>query len=82
MERIDEIGVIGGGAVGLACLLSVLRGIARDIVVVNRDRKRAKAVVTDLQYGAVLSSFVQIRDGYYPDPSDYGRPRSDSIRVR
>jgi malate/lactate dehydrogenase len=44
-----------------------LRGIAREIVVVNRDRKRAKAVVTDLQYGAALSSVVQIHDGEYSD---------------
>ena len=63
-----KIGVIGAGAVGSACLLSsILRGIAREIVVVNRDRKRAKAVVTDLQYGAALSSVVQIRDGDYSD---------------
>jgi malate/lactate dehydrogenase len=48
-----KIGVIGAGAVGSACLLSsILRGIAREIVVVNREPKRAKAVVTDLQYGA------------------------------
>src|SRR3989442_6633434 len=63
-----KIGVIGAGAVGSACLLSsILRGIAREIVVANRDRKRAKAVVTDLQYGAALSSVVQIRDGDYSD---------------
>src|SRR5258707_498569 len=63
-----KIGVIGAGAVGSACLLSsVLRGVAREIVVVNRERKRAKAVVTDLQYGAALSSVVEIRDGDYSD---------------
>src|SRR5713226_7772158 len=63
-----KIGVIGAGAVGSACLLSsILRGIAREIVVVNRNRKRAKAVVTDLQYGAALSSVVQIHDGEYSD---------------
>jgi L-lactate dehydrogenase len=63
-----KIGVIGAGAVGSACLISsILRGIAREIVVVNRDRKRAKAVVTDLQYGAALSPVVQIRDGEYSD---------------
>src|ERR1700686_4461756 len=63
-----KIGVIGAGAVGSACLLSsILRGIAREIVVVDRDRKRAKAVVTDLQYGAALSSVVEIRDGEYSD---------------
>jgi L-lactate dehydrogenase len=63
-----KIGVIGAGAVGSACLLSsILRGIAREIVVVDRERMRAKAVVTDLQYGAALSSVVQIRDGDYSD---------------
>ena len=36
-----KIGVIGVGAVGCACLLStVMRGCAREIVVVNRNRKR------------------------------------------
>src|SRR3989449_8027554 len=63
-----KIGVIGAGAVGSACLLSsILRGIAREIVVVTRERERAKAVVTDLQYGAALSSVVQIRDREYSD---------------
>ena len=63
-----KIGVIGAGAVGSACLLSsILRGIAREIVVVNREPKRAKAVVTDLQYGAALSPAVRIRDGDYSD---------------
>jgi L-lactate dehydrogenase len=63
-----KIGVIGAGAVGSACLLSsITRGIAREIVVVNRERKRAKAVATDLQYGAALSPVVQIRDGEYAD---------------
>ena len=46
-----KIGLIGAGAVGSACLLSVvMRGAAREIVVVNRDRKRATAVATDLQW--------------------------------
>jgi L-lactate dehydrogenase len=35
-----RIGVIGVGAVGSACLLSsILRGTAREIVVVNRERE-------------------------------------------
>jgi L-lactate dehydrogenase len=63
-----KIGVIGAGAVGTACLLSVvMRGVAREIVVVNRDRKRATGVATDLQYGASLSPVVDIRDGDYSD---------------
>jgi L-lactate dehydrogenase len=63
-----KVGVIGAGAVGSACLLSmVLRGSAREIVVLNRDRKRAEAVATDLRYGAPLSPTVDIRDGDYSD---------------
>lgn len=63
-----KVGVIGAGAVGSACLLSmVMRGCAREIVVLNRDRKRARAVATDLQYGASLSPVVDIHDGDYLD---------------
>lgn len=67
-EKHMKIGVIGAGAVGSACLLSVvMRGCAREIVVLDRDRKRASAVATDLQYGASLSSVVDVRDGDYSD---------------
>src|SRR6202171_6078219 len=63
-----KIGVIGAGAVGSASLMAaVLRGDAREIVVVNRDRKRARAIVTDLQYGASLFPRTDIRDGDYQD---------------
>ncbi len=65
-----KIGVIGAGAVGSACLLSVvMRGCAREIVVLDRDRKRARAVATDLQYGASLSPVVDVCDGDYADLS-------------
>jgi L-lactate dehydrogenase len=65
-----KIGVIGAGAVGSATLLSaVLRGDAGEIIVVNRDRKRARAVATDLQYGAALSPGMEVRDGVYEDLS-------------
>jgi L-lactate dehydrogenase len=63
-----KVGIIGAGAVGSACLLSmVMRGSAREVVLVNRDRKRAQGVVTDVQYGAVLSPPITVRDGDYPD---------------
>jgi L-lactate dehydrogenase len=45
----------------------VMRGSAREVVLVNRDRKRAKGVVTDVQYGAVLSPPITLRDGDYSD---------------
>ena len=47
-----------------------MRGCAREIVVVNRDRKRARAVAIDMQYGASLSPAVEIRDGDYADVAD------------
>ena len=63
-----KVGIIGAGAVGTACLLSmVMRGSAREVVLVNRDRKRAQGVVTDLQYGVVLSPPITVRDGDYSD---------------
>jgi L-lactate dehydrogenase len=63
-----KVGVIGAGAVGSACLLSlVIRGSARQVVLVNRNRKRARGVVTDVQYGAVLAPPVEVCDGDYSD---------------
>ena len=63
-----KVGIIGAGAVGTACLLSlVMRGSAREVVLVNRNRKRARGVVTDVQYGAVLSPPIAVRDGDYSD---------------
>jgi L-lactate dehydrogenase len=63
-----KVGIIGAGAVGSACLLSlVLRGSAREVVLVNRDRKKARGVVTDVRYGAALSPPIEVRDGDYSD---------------
>jgi len=63
-----KVGIVGAGAVGSACFLSlVMRGSAREIVLVNRDRKRAQGVVTDVQYGTVLSPPIAVRDGDYSD---------------
>jgi L-lactate dehydrogenase len=65
---VSKIGVIGAGAVGCACLLStVMRGFAREIVLLDRDRKRAKGVVSDMQYGTALSPTTEIYDGDYAD---------------
>jgi L-lactate dehydrogenase len=61
-----KVGVIGAGAVGSACVFALaMRGVAREIVVIDRTRARAKAVATDMRYGAPLSARVAIRDGDY-----------------
>jgi len=66
-----KVGVIGAGAVGSASLLSlVMRGLACEIVVLDRNQRRAQGVVADLQYGATLSPAVVLEAGDYPDLSD------------
>jgi L-lactate dehydrogenase len=61
-----KIGIIGTGNVGCACAMAaVTRGSAREIVLVNRTRKTAEAVATDMRYGTPLGPKVDIVDGDY-----------------
>jgi L-lactate dehydrogenase len=61
-----KIGIVGTGNVGCACAMAaVIRGSAREIVLVNRDPKTAKAVATDMRYGTPLGPKVDIVDGDY-----------------
>lgn len=63
-----KVGIIGAGAVGSACLLSlIMRSVAEEIVLVNRNHKRAEGVVTDAQYGASLFPSVRLQAGGYAD---------------
>ena len=63
-----RVGIIGTGAVGMACAFAVvMRGCASEVVLLDRDRKRARGVVTDLQYGATLSPAVTLVEGDYRD---------------
>jgi L-lactate dehydrogenase len=68
-----KLGIIGTGNVGCAiALAAVTRGSAREIVLVNRTRKTAEAVATDLHYGTPLAPKVDIRDGDYADLAGAG----------
>jgi L-lactate dehydrogenase len=63
-----KIGVVGAGAVGSACIFAMaLRGSARRVVLVNRTPERARGVVADLQYSAVLTPPVALLAGDYDD---------------
>jgi L-lactate dehydrogenase len=63
-----KVGIIGTGAVGTACAFAVvMRGCATELVLLDRERKRARGVVTDLQYGAALSPAVTLIEGDYQD---------------
>jgi L-lactate dehydrogenase len=68
-----KLGVVGTGSVGCAiALAAVTRGSARDIVLVNRTRKTAEAVATDIRYGTPLGQKVDISDGDYDALSGAG----------
>ena len=61
-----KLGIVGAGKVGCACLLAaVTRRSAREIVLVNRTRKIAEAVVTDIRYGVPLGRNIDLIDGNY-----------------
>lgn len=69
-----KIGIVGAGNVGCACAMAAtLRGSASKIVLVNRTRKTAEAVATDIRYGIpLLDHKVSITDGDYDDLKDSG----------
>ena len=54
-----KIGIVGAGSVGCACAMAAaVRGSAREIVLVNRTRKTAEAVATDIRYGVPVGRKV------------------------
>ena len=66
-----KVGVVGVGKVGQACALSLItRGSAREVVLVDLNRARAKAVATDLRYGVPCCPEVAVRDGDHADLKD------------
>lgn len=63
-----KVGVIGAGGVGAACVVALaMRNCAREIVIIDKDDKRAQGVATDVRYGAALSGIVDIIAGNYND---------------
>ncbi len=68
-----KLGIVGTGSVGCACALAAaVRGSAREIVLVNRTRKTAEAVATDIRYGVPVGHKVDITDGDYADLKNAG----------
>jgi L-lactate dehydrogenase len=66
-----KIAIIGAGAVGSACLTSlVMRGSANEIIVIDLSPERTRGLVTDIQYGATLFPSVTVRAGNYSDLQD------------
>jgi L-lactate dehydrogenase len=62
------IAIVGTGAVGAATAMAVaLQGSARELVLVNRNRARAKGIAIDIRYGLALAQPMIIVDGDYAD---------------
>ena len=69
----QKVGVVGVGAVGQACAFALLlRGSAREIVLVDRTAERAAGAATDMRYGAPLSPAVDITSGDWGDLAGAG----------
>ena len=67
------MGIIGVGNVGAAIAMAAAsRAEIRDIVLLDRNHARAKAVATDMHYAAALSPLVMVRAGDYADLADAG----------
>ena len=59
-----KVAVVGAGAVGQACAFALmLRGSAREIVLVDRIAERSRGVATDMRYGLPLSPAAEIASG-------------------
>jgi L-lactate dehydrogenase len=67
-SMVDKVGVVGVGAVGQACAFALmLRGSAREIVLVDRVAERATGVATDMRYGLPLSRTLAVTSGDWSD---------------
>jgi L-lactate dehydrogenase len=63
-----KIGIVGAGAVGAATAMAIVpRAHVRELILVNRNRARAKAVAMDIRYGVPQLSPITISDGDYGD---------------
>ena len=69
----NKVAVVGVGAVGQACAFAlILRGSAREIVLVDRTAGRAAGVATDMRYGLPLSPTTDIAAGDWSDLAGAG----------
>jgi L-lactate dehydrogenase len=64
----SRIAIVGSGAVGVTCAYSfVLKGTAQEIVLINRDPRKAQGEASDLQHAVPLGQPVKVIAGDYKD---------------
>ncbi|MGB7538196.1 MAG: L-lactate dehydrogenase [Anaerolineales bacterium] len=63
-----KIGIIGSGVVGAtAAYAMVMRGVGREIVLVDKNAPRAQAEADDILHAVPFAHPLQVRAGDYPD---------------
>jgi L-lactate dehydrogenase len=63
-----KIGVVGSGFVGAtAAYALVMRGVGREIVLVDKDENRARAEADDIFHAVPFAAALDVRAGGYPD---------------
>lgn len=63
-----KVGIVGTGLVGAtAAYALVMRGVGREIVLVDLDKKRARAEADDIRHAVPFSNPIQITYGDYAD---------------
>lgn len=63
-----KIGIVGSGMVGAtAAYAMVMRGVGREIVLVDKNNARAEAEADDIYHAVPFASALEINDGDYPD---------------
>lgn len=70
-EHLNRIAVLGCGHVGATSAYSlIMRGVAREIVLIDCNRELAKGEAMDLQHAAALARPVRVWAGDYGDTAD------------
>lgn len=63
-----KVGIVGSGAVGAtAAYAMVMGGVGREIVLVDKDEKRAEAEAADILHAVPFAHPLQVRAGDYAD---------------
>jgi len=63
-----KVGIVGSGFVGsTAAYAMIMKGIGREIVLVDKNRERAQAEANDLYHAVPFSNPLQVRHGGYAD---------------
>jgi L-lactate dehydrogenase len=68
-----KIGIVGSGFVGAtAAYALVMRGVGREIVLVDRNEARARAEADDILHAVPFAHPIDVRAGGYPDLAGAG----------